>query len=446
MLKRKITQFLNEWKNNKDHDPLVVYGARQIGKTYAIEHFIDDNYENIIKIDFKKQPQYKKIFSEGYEPNEVLKQISVINPSFKAIPYKTIIFFDEIQDYPDATTCFKAFKQDGRYDIIASGSMLGVQVKTVNLNPAGFKNRYKMYSLDFEEFLWAYGYSDEQIEELYKCLLHLKPLDDLTYEILTKLYKEYIYTGGMPEHVQIFINEKNFFNVFPKQKQLVADYEDDIVQYVEGLDIAKVKTIYRSITPQLAKDNHKFQITKLPHKPRSRDYEGVYNWLVDAGIINVCYNLTELSIPLSSFEDDTYYRLYYSDHSLFVATIDEESKEDLLINGNMEIYSGAFYESLVAASLIKQDIKPYFYKTQDATIELDFVVRAKNMIVPIEVKKKKGNTKSLRTVINDKSIPIKKGIKLTLNNIGYDGDIVTIPYFLSFLLKRFLKESDIFEW
>ena len=446
MLRRKIDEYLYNWKNNKDHQPLLVYGARQIGKSTSIHDFIIHNYENAIEIDFKKQPEYKAIFNKGYEPDKVLKAISIINPTFKAIPYKTVIFFDEIQDYPDATTCFKAFSQDGRFDIIASGSMLGVQVKSVNLNPAGFKERYHMYSMDFEEFLWAYGYTSEQIEELYQKLIKLEPLDDLTHKTLSEVFKDYIFTGGMPKAVQTFINEKNFFNVFQMQKELVKDYEDDIIQYVEGLDISKVKTIYRSITPQLAKDNHKFQITKLPHKPRSRDYEGVYNWLVEAGIINVSYNLTELNIPLTTYEDNTFYRLYYADHSLFIATIDEESREDLMINGNMEIYSGALYESLISASLIRQDIKPYFYKNEDSTIELDFVIRAKNMIVPIEVKKKKGGTKSLRAVINDKNSPIKKGIKLSLNNIGYDGDIITMPYFLSFFIKRFIKESDIFTW
>lgn len=446
MLKRKIDKFLIEWKNNKDHQPLIVFGARQIGKSTSIHNFIINNYENVIEIDFKKQPEYKSIFKEGYEPDKILKAISIINPNLKAIPYKTIIFFDEIQDYPDATTCFKAFKQDGRYDVIASGSMLGVQVKSINLNPAGFKERYHMYSMDFEEYLWAKGYNNDQIEELYQKLIKLEPLDNLTHDTLSKLFKEYIFIGGMPKAVQLFIDDKNFFNIFSRQKELVNDYEDDIIQYVDGLDISKVKTIYRNITPQLAKDNHKFQITKLPHKPRSRDYEGVYNWLVDAGIINVSYNLSELNIPLSTYEDNSFYRLYYADHSLFIATIDEESREDLMINGNMEIYSGALYESIISSSLIKQDIKPYFYKSKDSTIELDFVIRAKNMIIPIKVKKKKGNTKSLRTLINDKNCPIKKGIKLSLNNIGYDGDIITIPYFLSFLIKRFIKESDIFSW
>ena len=446
MLRRKIEQYLLNWKNDPDHEPLWVYGARQIGKTHSIHNFIVSHYENVIEIDFKKEPEYKKIFENGYKPDEVLKMISTINPNFKAVPYKTILFFDEIQDHPDAATCFKAFKEDGRYEIIASGSMLGVKVKSVNLNPAGFKTRYHMFSLDFEEFLWAYGYSDEQIEELYQRLIRLEPLDRLTHETLARIFREYVFAGGMPKMVQTFMDDKNFFRVFPLQKELVDDYEDDIVQYVEGLDVAKVKTIFRSITPQLAKDNHKFQITKLPHKPRSRDYEGVYNWLVDAGIINVSYNLSELNIPLSTFEDDSFYRLYYADHSLFVATIDEESREDLMINGNMEIYSGALYESIISSSLTKQGIKPYFHKTQDATIELDFVVRAKNAIVPLEVKKKKGATKSLRAIINDKNSPIKKGIKLSLNNIGYDGDIVTMPYFLSFFLKRFLKESDIFSW
>ena len=446
MLKRKITKILNEWKNKPDHNPLLVYGARQVGKTFAIKDFINANYDNVIEIDFKKDPAYKNIFKEGYQPDQVLKLISMINPNHNAIPNKTIIFFDEIQDYPDATTCFKAFKEDGRYEIIASGSMLGVQIKSINLTPAGFIERIEMFSMDFEEFLWAYGYNENQIIDLYNHLINIKPLDNVTHDTLSKIFNEYIFTGGMPKHVQTYMDEKNYFNVFRMQKELLKDYEDDIIQYVQGLDIAKVKTIYRSITPQLAKDNHKFQITKLPHKPRSRDYEGVYNWLVDAGIINVSYNLTELNIPLSSYVDDTFYRLYYADHSLFIATIDEESKEDLLVNGNMDIYNGALYESLISSSLRKQNINSYFYKNDDSSIELDFVIRAKNEIIPIEVKRKRGRSKSLRSIINDKDKQIRTGIKLSLNNIGYDGDIITIPYYLSFYLKHFVKESDIFKW
>ena len=211
MLKRKIDKYLSEWKNNPEHQPLLVYGARQVGKSTSIHEFITNNYENVIEIDFKKQPEYKAIFNEGYEPDNVLKAISTINPTFKAVPYKTIIFFDEIQDHPDATTCFKAFKQDGRFDVIASDSMLGVQVKSVNLNPAGFKERYRMYSMDFEEFLWAYGYTEEQIERLYEKLIKLEPLDDLTHNTLTRIFKEYVFVGGMPKAVQTFMDEKNFF-------------------------------------------------------------------------------------------------------------------------------------------------------------------------------------------------------------------------------------------
>ena len=446
MLRRKIDQFLSEWKARPDHNPLLVYGARQIGKTTAIHQFAVSNFECVIEIDFKKQPEFKRIFQQGYMPDDVLKMISVLNPNWKAVPHKTIIFFDEVQDCPDATTCFKAFKEDGRYEVIASGSMLGVQYQSVNLNPVGFKERYQMFSMDFEEFLWAKGYSDAQIEEWYSNLLSLKPLNLLVHETLSRLFKEYLFVGGMPKAVATFVEEGNYFNVFPIQKQLALDYEDDIIQYVEGLNVAKVKTIYRSITPQLAKDNHKFQITKLPHKPRSRDYEGVYSWLVDAGIINASYNLSELSIPLSSYVDSSHYRLYYADHSLFIATMDEESKEDLLANGNLEIYSGALYESVVSSSLVRQDIKPYFFKNQDSTIELDFVVRAKNMIVPIEVKKKRGRSISLSSVLNGKTPSIRYGIKLSLNNIGFDGDIITMPYYLSFMLRRFLKESDLFSW
>ncbi len=444
MLKRKIDEYLIKWKENNNRKPLIVKGARQIGKTTSIREF-GKTYQSFIEINFLLEPKYKNIFSNGYSPDDILKEISILNSECKIIPYNTLILFDEIQSFPDAVTSLKAFKEDGKYDVICSGSLLGVNYKKINSIPVGFKEDYTMYSLDFEEFLWAKGYTDEHIDYIYSFMKNLIPLPDATFNTFSKLYEEYIFCGGMPEAVNIFVNEKNYSNVFPIQNRIYQDYQDDISKYVEGLDTARVKNVYRHITSQLAKENHKFQLSHLGHGARFRDYRGCEEWLKDAGVVNLAYNLNILDFPFKGNEDETYFRMYYGDTSLLIATLDEESKEDLTINKNFGIYKGALYENLISEALIKQGYDLFFYKTKDATVELDFVIRVKNEIIPIEVKSNRGRSKSLNTIMNTNSA-IKYGVKLTHNNIGYSENKFTFPYFLTFLLKRFFKENNIITW
>lgn len=444
MLKRKVNLFLKEWKENINKKPLIISGARQIGKTTSIREF-GKEYESFIEIDFVKMPQFKSIFKNGYEVKNIIKEMSLLEPNFKFIENNTLILFDEIQACPDATTSFKYFSEDGRYDVICSGSLLGVNYKKISSVPVGFKEEYTMFSLDFEEFLWANGYEENQIDDIYYYMRNIIPLPESYAIKLRQLYREYIFVGGMPEAVQLFVTQGTFNEPFNIQKRIYKDYEDDITKYVEGLDYAKVKNIYRHISSQLARDNHKFQISKIGHGARARAYVGTEEWLKDAGIINIAYNLEELELPFSSYEMSDYFRIYYSDHSLFISNLDEEAKEDLIINENYEIYNGALYESLVSEALIKAGYKLYFYKNADATIELDFVIRIKNQIIPIEVKRNRGRSKSLNTILasNDK---IKFGIKLTDGNIGFESYKFTFPYYLVFLLKRFFKETEYIKW
>lgn len=390
-------------------------------------------------------PQFKTIFKNGYEVKNIIKEISLLEPKFKFIENNTLILFDEIQEYPDATTSLKPFSEDGRFDVICSGSLLGVNYKKISSIPVGFKEEYIMYSLDFEEFLWANGYENNQIDDIYDYMKKLMPLPDSYIKKLRQLYRDYIFVGGMPEAVKLFIANGTFSEPFSVQNRIYKDYEDDITKYVEGLDSAKVKKVYRHISTQLAKDNHKFQILKIGHGARTREYIGTEEWLKDAGIINIAYNLEELELPFSSYEMSDYFRIYYAEHSLFIANLDEEAKEDLIINENYEIYNGALYESLVSDALIKAGFKLYFYKNVDATIELDFLIRIKNEIIPIEVKRNRGRSKSLNNILetNDK---INFGIKLTNGNIGYENNKFTFPYFLTFLIKRFLKETEYIKW
>jgi predicted AAA+ superfamily ATPase len=444
MLKRKVDVFLKKWKENHNKKPLIISGARQIGKTTSIRE-LGKTYESFIEIDFVKMPQFKTIFKNGCEVKNIIKEISLLEPKFKFIEKNTLILFDEIQAYPDAVTSLKSFSEDGRFDVICSGSLLGVNYKKISSIPVGFKEEYTMYSLDFEEFLWANGYDENQIEDIYDYMKKLMPLPEVYVNKLSQLFRDYIFVGGMPEAVKLFVSSGTFSESFDVQKRIYKDYEDDITKYVEGLDFAKVKRVYRHISAQLAKDNHKFQISKIGHGARLRDYIGAEEWLKDAGIVNISYNLDELNIPFSSYEMSDYFRIYYAEHSLFIANLDEESKEDLVVNENYEIYNGALYESLVSEALVKSGFKLYFYKNSDSTIELDFLIRIKNEIIPVEVKRNRGRSKSLNIIL-DTNENINYGLKLTNGNIGFENNKFTFPYYLTFLIKRFFKETEYIKW
>lgn len=440
MLKRKIDSFLLNWKKRADHKPLIVSGARQTGKTTSIREF-SKSYKSFIEINFVIMPEYKNIFKGSLRVNDVIKEISFLNPAIKLVEGNTLILFDEIQECPNAVTFLKPVSEDKRFDVICSGSLLGVNYKKIASIPVGFKEEYQMYSLDFEEFLWAREYTSESIDMIFDYLKRLEKLPDSLMNKLTELYKEYIFVGGMPEVVNSFVETGLYSDVFNIQKRIYKDYEDDVTKYVIGLDTSRVKNVYRHISPQLAKDNHKFQLSKLGHNVRAREYVGTEEWLKDSGIINIAYNLNELKLPFSSYEKNDYFRIYYADHSLFIVNLDDEAKEDLVVNKNFDIFSGALYESLVSEALIKAGYDLYFYKNKDSTIELDFLIRVKNSIVPIEVKRSRGRSKSLNKIMELNKLDL--GVKLSLNNIGYADKKLTIPYFLTFLLKRFFKESTL---
>lgn len=443
-LKRKINEFLIKWKSNKDKLPLIVKGARQIGKTESIKHFAEnkDNYKNFIEINFALQSQYKNIFDDGYDVDSIIKNISLINPNYRFIPNETLIFFDEIQDCIKCATALKSFKIDGRFDIICSGSLMGINYNEIESNSVGYKEDYEMYSMDFEEFLWAKGYSTDQINEIYQYMKDTNPLPNLTMKVMEENFKEYFVLGGMPKVVKTFIENKNFSNTLQLQKQLLLDYEEDITKYAQGLDKTKILNVYKKIPVFLGKDNKKFQISKVSQGAKSRDYIGVVEWLENAGIINICYCLSEPSLPLKGNYNPNNYKIYFSDTGLLIASLDEEAQTDLRNNKNFNTYKGALYENIVSDMLKKQGYNLYFYKNEKSTIEMDFFVRDNNSLIPVEVKANDGATISLNNLIkNDRYEDIKYGIKLCNKNIGFNGKFYTFPYFLTFLLKRYLTDK-----
>ncbi len=438
-LKRKVDDFLAEWKVEENRKPLIIKGSRQVGKTESILHFASDHYESIIEINFVRDEKYKGIIADGYEAADIIKNISLLDPSKKFIPEKTLIFFDEITEFPEIATSLKFFCLDRRFDVICSGSMLGVNYKKIESNSVGYKKDYEMFSMDFEEFLWAKGYGEETAADMLTHMKTLQPFNDLEMKVYHSLFMDYNILGGMPAVVKEYILKNTFEGSLDTQKQLIADYKEDIRKYASGVDQARIINVFNRIAPQLARENKKFQISKVASGARFRDYRGCAEWLADAGMVNICYCMEFPELPLGgNYEPDTF-KLYFADTGLLVSMLDDESQEDLRANKNLGVYKGALYENMVGEALVKQGYRLFYYKREDSTLEEDFFIRSAASLIPVEVKAKSGKAKSMKTLIaSDRYPDIRYGFKLSNNNLGYENQIYTFPYFCAFLLKRFI--------
>ena len=442
-LKRKIDDFLVSWKENPDRKPLIVKGPRQVGKTESINRFGNQSYSSVIYINFVEEPKYKMITGDSYKAADIIKNISRIDPSKKFIEGETLIFFDELQEFPEIATALKFFKIDGRFDVICSGSMLGINYRKIESNSVGYKTDYEMFSMDFEEFLWAKGYDNTQIADLLKHMILQKPFGQTQFEVYKKLFLDQCILGGRPAVVRQYIETNSFSNTLEIQNQIRLDYEEDIRKYAQGLEQTKIASVYRNIPVQLAKENKKFQYNKLGKNARSREYTGCIDWLKDAGVISICYCLHFPELPLKGNYDENKFKLYYPDTGLLISTLDEEAQDDLRANKNLGIYKGALYENFVAEAFLKQGLGLYYYKKENATLEEDFFVRTKDALIPVEVKANKNSSKSLNQLISNKNYSdIHYGIKLGDSNIGFENNIYTFPYFCAFLLKRYLKKQN----
>jgi predicted AAA+ superfamily ATPase len=442
-LRRKIDSYLDNWFNNENKKPLIIKGARQIGKTESIRIFAKKHYANVIEINFIESPKFKTILEDGYSTDEIVKNITRIEPGFTFIPGKTLIFFDEMQAYPNIATSLKFFSQDGRFDVICSGSLLGINYKQIESISVGYKEDYEMYSMDFEEFLWARGYDDSLRDDLLVHMIEGKAFNEATMDSLTSLFLDYVVLGGMPEVVKKYYETKSFSGTQELQKQIIDAYREDIRKYADGVDQTRITRVFDSVPVQLAKDNKKFQISKVASGARFHDYGACIDWLSDAGIVKKCYCLNFPELPLKGNYDETKFKLYFGDTGLLTAMLDDESQEDLRANKNLGVYKGAIYESVVGEALYKQGYGLYYYKRDDGTLEEDFFIRDTQNLIPLEVKAREGRSKSMRTLISsDKYSDIKWGIKLSLNNIGFENNICTFPYFCGFLLKEWVTARN----
>ena len=432
---------MESWKKNPGRKPLLIKGARQVGKTETVRHFAAQHYTSFVEINFVLQPTFKQIVVDGYTADAVVKRISMLDPSIHFIPGETLIFFDEIQEFPDVATTFKDFKQDGRFDVIASGSMLGVHYKQIASIPVGYKTDYDLYSLDFEEFLWAVGYQPDFVAELYRHLRDRVPFDAMILDIMENRFMDFCVLGGMPEIVRTFVETGNFEGVLASQRELFNAYRDDVRKYASGVDQTRILNVLDHVPSQLAKENKKFQISKVARDARFKDYRGCVEWLKDAGVIHLCPCLSFPELPIGGNVDDTKFKIYLADTGLLVGQLDDEAQQDLRANRNLGTYKGGLFENIVAEALVKSGARIVYYKKDDSSLEMDFFLRDRDHLIPLEVKAGSAKAKSLSTLIKSEHYPeITWGIKLKRGNIGFENQILTLPHWSAFLLKRVLGD------
>lgn len=410
----------------------MVIGARQVGKTYIIKKFAEENYENFYELNFLENESFTNIFDKDLSSNNILTQISLYFSNFAINPGKTLIFLDEIQICPNAITALKFLAQDDRIDVIVSGSTLGMTYKKVKSFPVGYVDRIYMNSLDFEEFLWAMGINEDQIEYIKSFYDKKLSVPEAVHDKMMNLFKEFIILGGMPDVINEFLLSNNFNSAKNVQKRIIEDYKSDIVKYATDNDKPKIRACFDSIPAQLAKENKKFKYSLSDKNANKERYFGALEWLNDAGITNFCYNLNNLELLLEGNKDRDSFKVYMADTGLLMAMLEDGSQTEIM-NGNLGIYKGAIYENIIADIFNKSGKKLYYFE-KNSTLEIDFIIRYNNVITPVEVKSADNTkSKSLYSLINNYNVT--SAIKLSSKNVGVsDNGIISLPLYMSMFL------------
>ncbi len=439
MLKRKMEDVLRKWKDTEGHRPLIIKGCRQCGKTYTVRQFARENYPHEIYLNFYENKNYASVFSGSLEVDHLTMLLSsLLGPDAIFEAGKTVLILDEIQECPEARTALKFFAIDGRYDVIGTGSLLGVKGygKRSASIPVGYEQIEEMYPMDFEEFLWANGVETPAIQYLTECLKNETPVAEALHEKFRQLLLQYAVVGGMPAVVQTFVNTHQMNTVLQLQRGILYDYEDDMVKYADDKDKPFIRECFRSIPRQLSKENKKFQYSVVKKGATASRFSGSLQWIEDAGIILRCYNLTLPELPLDGNAIQDVFKVYMMDSGLLIAMLEDGTQFDVL-QGNLFGYKGAIYENLAAGILAKMGRKLYYYH-KDSGLEIDFVMRYAGKSTLVEVKASTGNTKRTKTVLNHpEKYHVGGAIKLGDYNVGRSGQILTLPFYMAFLLTSF---------
>ena len=442
MYRRKIEKTLLEWKEKAGHKPLVIKGCRQCGKTSSVVDFARKHYQHVIYLDFHEHKDYKAFFAGALDVNTLTMTISAGIRDARFVAGKTCLILDEIQDCPNARSSLKFFKLDGRYDVICTGSLLGVngyktkeeQKEEANASiPVGFEQIVTMYPMDFEEWLWANGIETEHVDYLRQCLQREEPVSEGIHQRMQQLLLRYIVVGGMPEAVSTFLKTNNMNDVLDVQHGIVETYKADMLKYARQEDKPRIRECFESIPAQLAKENKKFQYSVIRKGARSSQYEGSLQWIEDAGIIHRCYNTSITELPLSGNAIRDVFKVYMTDIGLLVSMLEEGTGWSIL-QGNLFGYKGAIFENLAADILCKMGRKLYYFQ-KEGGLELDFLLRYKGECYPLECKARTGNAKSLQTVLkHPEHYHVYNAIKVGNYNIGRSGSLLTLPFYMAFLL------------
>lgn len=438
MLRRKISGKLEEWKRDPKRKPVIIKGCRQCGKTFSVLEFAKRNYKNVVYLNFFENPDYASVFSGSLEVDNITMLLSALlgdKAAFEA--GETVLILDEIQECPEARTALKFFHLDGRYDVIGTGSLLGVRGygKEPRSVPVGSETVMDMYPLDFEEFLWANGIEDRMIDVLRNCLQKETPVQEALQNRMREFLLQYTVVGGMPEAVQTFVDTKRADEVLRIQRDIIRSYEDDMVKYADRKDKANIKECFQSIPKQLAKENKKFQYSIVRKGSTASKYAGSLQWIEDAGIITRCYNLSITELPLDGNAEKDVFKVYMRDCGLFVSMLEDGTQYDIL-QGNLYGYKGAILENLIADIFGKMGRKLYYFH-KDSGLEVDFVIRYKGECTLVEVKASDGNTKSTKTILkHPEKYHVYHAIKLGDYNVGRAGQILTLPLYMAFLLDK----------
>lgn len=438
MLKRKIEKTLLNWLNTENRNPLILKGCRQCGKTFSVLRFAQQHYKQVVYLNFFENPDYRTIFEGSLKVDDVVLMMSAfVGANVRFIPHETVIVLDEIQECPRARAALKFFKLDGRFDVLATGSLLGISgYRSEDYSvPVGYETIIDMFPLDFEEFLWANGIEDSLIVLLKQCLEEERPVPEALHQRMRDLLLQYVVVGGMPHIVDQFIKEKNVAFVREEQKLLIRSFEDDMVKYAQGADKSRIRECFESIPKQLARDKKKFQFSLIKKTARSNQYVGSLQWLEDTGLIRRCYNLTLPELPLEGNACQDKFKVYMADTGLFVGMLEDGTERDIL-QGDLFGYKGAIFENLVADFFIKMK-RPLYYFQKDTGLEVDFVMRYKGAAVLLEVKATSGNTKSTRTILkHPEKYHVHSAIKLGDYNVGRREQLLRLPLYMGFLLSE----------
>ena len=438
MLKRKIEQRLQEWKRSPNRKPLLIKGCRQCGKTYSVLDFAKKNYKHVVYLNFFENPDYCSVFEGSLEIDNITMLLSALLGSEAVFePGNTILVLDEIQECPDARTALKFFHLDGRYDVIGTGSLLGVRGygKEPKSIPVGYETTIDMSPLDFEEFLWANGISEVVIDSLRKNIRGVTPVPAALHKKMRQLLLQYTVVGGMPDVVQTFVDTKRLDEVLNMQRDIVRSYEDDMIKYANQKDKSHILECFQSIPKQLSKENKKFQYSVVKKGSTASKYAGSLQWIEDAGIISRCYNLSATELPLDGNAQDDVFKVYIRDCGLFISMLEDGTQFDVL-QGNLARYKGAIFENLIADMFTKMGRKLYYFH-KNSGLEVDFVIRYKGECTLVEVKASSGNTKSTKTILaHPEKYHVNSAIKLGDYNVGRSGEILTLPLYMAFLLTE----------